>query len=143
ADVNLSNDMPGSGASCITSSGTSVYIAWVEFVGGSNEIFFKRSANSGINWSVNIQLTSSAGASQYPCIFSSGSYVHVVWHDDRDGNDEIYYKRSTDYGLTWSADTRLTNDGGNSRYASVSSVEPYVHVVWYDDRDYNSEIYYK
>ena len=46
-DVNLSNDMPGSGASCITSSGSNVYAAWIEFVGGSDEIFFKRSANSG------------------------------------------------------------------------------------------------
>ena len=31
----------------------------------------------------------------------SGDTVHVVWQDNRDGNDEIYYKRSIDGGLTW------------------------------------------
>jgi hypothetical protein len=39
----------------------------------------------------------------------SGSSIHLVWRDDRDGNQEIYYIRSADGGLTWGADTRLTD----------------------------------
>ncbi len=45
-----------------------------------------------------------------PVIAINGSVVHVVWSDERDGNYEIYYKRSTDGGVSWGADTRLTNN---------------------------------
>jgi hypothetical protein len=67
----------------------------------------------------------------------------VVWIDSRDGNYEIYYKRSTDAGATWSSDTRLTNAPLNSWWASISAADSVVHVLWTDYRDGNYEIYYK
>ena len=69
--------------------------------------------------------------------------MHVVWYDNRDGNNEIYYKRSTDAGINWGADTRLTNNTAYSEYPSVAVSGSVVHVVWNDYRDGNSEIYYK
>ncbi len=33
-------------------------------------------------------------SSQQPSVAVSGSMVHLVWYDDRDGNFEIYYKRN-------------------------------------------------
>ena len=73
--------------------------------------------------------------------------MHVVWHDDRDGNDEIYYKLSLDGGVSWGSDIRLTSDPGLSYSPSVAvSSSPHtadVHVVWEDNGDGNFEIYYK
>jgi hypothetical protein len=66
-----------------------------------------------------------------------------VWQDHRDGNAEVYYKRSTDGGLSWDPDTRLTNNSANSQFASVAVSGAVVHVVWEDGRDGNSEIYYR
>ncbi|MCI0450621.1 MAG: hypothetical protein L0Y79_12715, partial [Chlorobi bacterium] len=40
-------------------------------------------------------------------ISSNGNMVHVVWWDWRDENSEIYYKRSTNNGISWGADSRL------------------------------------
>jgi hypothetical protein len=74
---------------------------------------------------------------------SAGPNVHVVWEDTRDGNDEIYYKRSTNNGTTWSTDTALTNDTARSWYPSLAISDTIVHVVWSDRRDRNYEIYYK
>ncbi len=37
---------------------------------------------------------------------TSNDNVHVVWHDFRQGNWEIYYKRASDRGTTWSGDIR-------------------------------------
>jgi hypothetical protein len=56
---------------------------------------------------------------------------------------EIYYKRSSDDGLSWSSDVRLTNNSDTSKCPSVAVLGPIVHVVWYDHRDGNDEIYYK
>ncbi len=69
--------------------------------------------------------------------------MHTVWVDDRDGDNEVYYKRSTNGGISWEADTRLTNNSTNSQYPSVAVSGSAVHVVWNDDRDGNVEIYYK
>ena len=51
---------------------------------------------------------------------SLGLYVHAAWHDNRDGNNEIYYKRSTDNGVNWDDVTRLTSDAGSSAGPSVT-----------------------
>jgi len=70
--------------------------------------------------------------------------VHVVWRDSRDGNYEIYYKRSTDEGLTWSQDIRLTSDPAWSYRPSLDIADQMVHVVWIDQRDHSLyEVYYK
>ena len=56
------------------------------------------------------------------CVASNGNVVHIVWYDDRHGgyhNYEIYYKRSTDGGVKWGADKRLTNNTAISRYPSM------------------------
>jgi hypothetical protein len=72
---------------------------------------------------------------------SSGD-VHVVWADDRHGQNEIYYKRFG--GSGWSEDERLTNAAGNSLQAGLAiDGSDNLHVVWTDYRDGNGEIYYK
>ena len=69
--------------------------------------------------------------------------LHVIWTDYRDGNREIYYKRSTDEGTTWEADLRLTSDPAGSSTPSVAVSGIIVHVLWADLRPGNSEIFYK
>jgi hypothetical protein len=66
-----------------------------------------------------------------------------VWEDYRDGS-EIYYKYSSDGGLNWVEDIRLTDAGSFSMYPSVSVSDSVVHVLWEDFRDgAGAEIYYK
>ncbi|MCE1164763.1 MAG: T9SS type A sorting domain-containing protein [Bacteroidetes bacterium] len=98
-------------------------------------------------WQPDVRLTNSAGVSELSdnnarCIASYSNFVHVVWSDFRDGNFEIYYKRSTDGGISWGADTRMTNDPAASRCPSIAVRDSIVHVVWHDER-FNREIYYK
>jgi len=77
------------------------------------------------------------------CVASSGANVHVVWHDGRDGNNEIYYKRSTDNGESWDAETAITADPSWSERPSVAVSGSTVHVVWYDGRLGPPRIFYK
>ncbi len=62
--------------------------------------------------------------------------------DYRDGNEEIYYKLSTDGGTKWGADIRLTNNTVR-QFPSVAVSGSQINVVWMDYRDGNEEIYYK
>ena len=143
ADIRLTNDPANSQYPSVTVTGSAVHVAWQDFRDGNWEIYYKRSQDEGSNWGADLQLTNAPALSTFPSVTVSGSIVHVVWYDLRDGNYEIYHKRSTDGGTSWDSDTRLTNDDALSGYPSVSVSGSTVHVVWHDDRDLSWDIYYK
>jgi hypothetical protein len=147
-DVRLTNDPANSYTSpnnawCMAVAGNTVHVVWEDNRDGNYEIYYKRSIDGGVSWGADTRLTNDSAASQFLSVSVSGSAVHIVWHDNRDGNNEIYYKRSTDDGVSWGADTRLTNNSGDSQFPSASVSDSSVHVVWNDLRDGNSEIYSK
>jgi hypothetical protein len=128
---------------CIIASGSNVYIVWFDYRNGNSEIYYKSSTNYGINWGTDKRLTNNSGSSEDPSITKSGSDIHIAWNDDRDGNREIYYKHSTDGGVNWGTDVRLSNDTTNSYLPCISVSGSIVHVVWEDKRNGNWEIYYR
>jgi len=64
-------------------------------------------------------------------VAADGNDVHVVWQDDNFGNEEIFYKRSTDRGVSWSFQ-RLSSNSGESTWPAVSASGSDVQVVWQD-----------
>jgi hypothetical protein len=143
ADTRLTNNSFSSSAPAVSASGQVVHIAWVDDRDGNDEIYYKRSTDDGVTWGPDTRLTDSTGTSENPCVSASGQNVHIVWQDNRDGNFEIYYKQSTDGGVSWGADTRLTNNSSYSSPPSIAVSGSILHVVWADNRDANIEIYYK
>jgi hypothetical protein len=144
ADSRLTNNSAASEYPSVSVFGSVVHVVWNEYRDGTyGEIYYKRSTDAGINWGADIRLTNNTAVSQYPSLSVYASFVHVVWQEGRDGNLEIYYKRSTDGGISWGADTRLTNNSALSFSASVSVSGSDVNVVWNDNRDGNYEIYFK
>ncbi|HDT11228.1 MAG TPA: hypothetical protein ENN58_00670 [bacterium] len=91
------------------------------------------------------RLTWNSGSSQYPAIaVDSNNHIHVVWQDWTPGNQEIFYKKSTDSGANWSSQTRLTWNSGNSAYPAIAvGSDNHIHVVWHDFTPGNWEIFYK
>jgi len=128
---------------CVSVLGANVHAVWGDSVDGNFEVYYRRSTDSGVTWSGTTRLTYNLSPSIGPSIFASGNNAHVVWMDSLDGNWEIYYKFSSDGGVTWSGDTRLTNDLNSSWLPAISTSGTDVHVVWTDDRNGNLEIYYK
>ncbi len=142
-DTRLTNASSASYYAAISVSDSNVHVVWYDYRDGNFEIYYKNSTDNGFSWNADTRLTNNISISENPTIVCSGSYVHVTWFDERDGNCEIYHKRSMDNGVTWGADTRLTNDAANSYYTSLATAGNDVHLVWYDNRDGNYEIYYK
>jgi hypothetical protein len=145
ADTRLTtNSSYNSYSSSVAVSGLVVNVVWNgNLYSNRDEIYYKRSTNGGVNWGADIRLTNDTSGQYVPSVAVSGSVVHLVWLDGRNGNYEIYYKRSTDGGISWGTDTRLTNNSAESWYPSVAVSGSVVHVVWQDKRDGNWEIYYK
>jgi hypothetical protein len=108
------------------------------------EIYFKRSRDGGTTWDLDTRLTFTPEISWFPCLAVSGSNLHVVWNDWRDGNAEVYYKRSTDGGTTWTPDTNLTQNTSWSGSPTIAVSGSNVHLIFVDERfGYpNNELFY-
>jgi BNR repeat-like domain len=119
-----------------------LYVAWSEYIPGNSELYGKKSEDGGDTWSGK-RVTFTAGYSTFPDMVtdSSGS-LHIVWAESTPGNYEIYYKKTTDGGDTWST-KRLTFTVGYSTFPDIAvDSSGNAHVVWHDDTPGNYEIYY-
>jgi Neuraminidase (sialidase) len=89
------------------------------------------------------RLTRTVQDSRGPAIAVSGNIIHVVWAKDTPGNIDIYYRRSTDNGVTWGKTKRLTKNEGLSLDVDMAASGSDIHVVWKDNTPGNAEIFYK
>jgi hypothetical protein len=131
----------------VDSSGN-VHVVWYDNTPGNYEIYYRMSTDKGSTWMTTQRLTRNSGASEFPAIaVDSYGSVHVAWYDNTPGANvgDIFYKKSTDGGLTWMTSKRLTWDPyGDSEMPAVAlDSSGNVHVVWYDDTPGNYEIYYR
>ncbi len=95
-------------------------------------------ANVYAQWSVDRRLTYREGASLDPKAACSGNTIHLVWWEhywvNSDIREELFYKRSTDGGVTWGADVLLSIENDDSSVQpSVGVNGNLVHVVWKEE----------
>ncbi len=135
----LTNDSVLSFVSSICCVDSFVHIVYL----ASDMICYNRSSDYGVSWDIDNFGITDISAPRSPSICCIDSFVHVIWVDGRDGNPEIYYNRSSNYGVSWDFDFRLTNDLAGSESPSICCMDSAVNVVWVDERDGNPEIYYK
>lgn len=126
-------------------SGGNAHVIWADKTPGNFEIFYKRSTNNYLNWGVITRLTWNNGLSDLPSLYiDSSDIMHLVWEDLSPGNREIFYKRSTNHGTTWSAPERLTWNNGNSFQSCIAAnTGSELYLVWRDYSPGNGEIYFK
>jgi len=100
---------------------------------------------SAQTWQKAKRISWNIGSSFTPTIaVDSSNRIHVFWLDSTPGNDEIYYRKSTNKGVSWGTTQRLTWSSDHSGYprAAFDSNE-HIHLVWHDETPGNFEAYYK
>jgi len=138
-DTRISNNVYSSENPSISVSGSVVHVVWDD-IDAECFISYNRSTDGGTSWGTDTRLANVLTYAWGTSVSASGSEVHIVWTDNRDGGFGIYYKRSTDGGVSWGADTRLT---AGSWGASVSASGLLVHVIWLDGRNGYQNVSYK
>lgn len=98
-------------------------------------------------WQPEIRLTNDSSSSYLSrnnarCIVVDNSIINIVWTDGRDGRSQIYHKRSTDAGISWGNDNRLSNGPSESFDPSIAIDGQNLHVVWDDWRN-QAQVFYK
>jgi hypothetical protein len=124
-------------------SSENVHVVWQDDTSANKEIYYKKGSSGGSSWTFQ-RLTWTSGESSHPSIaIDSNNHIFVVYEDDTPGNIEIYLKKSTNGGTTWSTQ-RLTWNSGNSGYPCIAvDSSDNVCLVWHDSSQYNNEIFFK
>lgn len=125
-----------------------IHMVWEEDISGHDEIFYKKSTDGGVTWSVPKRLTWMPLNSWDPDIVIDLLYnIHIVWVDYASSYANIYYKKSTDVGETWSSPKRLTWTMGNTFDPEiVADRNGVIYIFWPKNNtpsDPNYDIYYK
>jgi hypothetical protein len=136
--------MPGAdigGFPVIVWTGSEYGVAWVNAVGGQDEIFFTRVSAAGSEIGTDVRVTDAAGASTRPRLAWSGTEFGLAWQDARDGNEEIYFQRIAADGMLAGGAVRVTDAAGASTHPDIAYSGAGYTLVWSDARDGNTEIY--
>ena len=85
----------------------------------------------------------SARSDQAVSAVDSQGRLHVVWVDNRAGNDEIFYTLMSPAGMVLVDDTRLTHDTAQSKRPAIAvdSLNR-AHIAWHDRRTGTPEVFY-
>lgn len=111
-----------------------IYLVWEDDTSSNAAISFARSLDHGQTFAAPKTLSSGNGRCTNPQINSdlSGN-LNVVWENDSPGNFEIFFSRSTDAGLNFSAPLNVSNRSGSSTAPMVASDSSGgINVIWLD-----------
>jgi len=121
-----------------------VHVVWKEVQQNYTEIYYTRSLNYGQTWDAIQQLTfnNTITTNIYDVkIAVQHSMVYVIWKDYRTGSSEVFLKKSTDSGETWSDNIRITTDYTPSYHPAITTSPSMTWIVW-DDWGERADICY-
>lgn len=146
--ANISESSGVQGSCPVAGKNGLVYVFWQ----GSGVIEVAKSTNGGGSWGARqtVATISEIGGTSFrrnsfPTAAMDNStgtyagYVYAAWADDRNGDPDIYFTRSTDGGATWSTPLRVNDDAaGNGRdqffpWMAVDA-KGNIHLMWHDRR---------
>lgn len=107
--------------------------------GEPNALRASRSADDGRTWEHATIVTAGDASEPIPAYDHDEQRYHVVWHDNTNGDLDVFYATSRD-AVTWSEPHRLNDDALGNRvgqyYPQISlGPDRRVDIAWYDYRD--------
>ncbi|OGL44310.1 MAG: hypothetical protein A2161_22560 [Candidatus Schekmanbacteria bacterium RBG_13_48_7] len=138
----------------------SIYMAFMDWATFDTDIYFTKSSDRGNSWSSPVRINDDPVGNHcdqfHPWLFvDNNGEITVIWLDRR--NDpanmlmDCYMTRSTDGGLTWCPNKRLTSVSSNptagskagllGEYIGLSGTAGRVNPLWTDTREGNQDAY--
>ncbi len=121
-----------------------VYLAFAGWGGTTTQtdVFFTKSTNGGRTWTAPVRVNNDAGAatqSDPSLTLDDLNNIYIAWTDTRNGNNDVFFAKSTDGGLSFSANVRVNDVTTFFQQEPDLAVDPVnrdlVHVAWSDNRN--------
>jgi len=143
-DIRITNKSGDAGSTNLAWTGSEFGLSWCDDRDGNREIYFLRLSSSGAEIGSETRITFDSAESVETALSWTGSEFGLVWRDNREGNNEIYFTRLSASGVKLDPDLRITSNAAeslNPRCGLVWTGSEF-GVSWDDDRDGNREIYF-
>jgi hypothetical protein len=94
--------------------------------GANNRVFTRRSTDGGSTWSARTEVGTAAANGSFPAIAAraTGDF-RITYMDNSSGAWNVWYRASTDGGVTWSAPLRISDATSGASYKSASGFTSY------------------
>jgi hypothetical protein len=138
-----------------TDSDETVYIAYSAGTAENKNIYLISSDDGGNTWNPSVRVNDPVDSSNYlrmvEMYIGINDTIHIAWLDTRLGEYNIYYSYSTDGGLTFSPDERISEVGFSFNFERPGDyfcmrqdpVTGDMCIVWTDARNgINNDIYF-
>ena len=135
---------PDEGAEpAIAWSGTAALIAWQDSRGTDKEIYYRLLNAQGEKIGGEIALTSDDGLkSEKASVAWTGQEFVIAWHDDRNGNRDVFAAVVSEAGLKVGQDIAVSTDLGEDKDPWIVAAGGKVGVAWESNRHGAAEVYF-
>jgi hypothetical protein len=138
----------------VAASGSNVYVSLNTVAEGepkNSVVFFRRSTDNGKTWEDRQAISTAprrgGGRAEDPAIAADGPNVQLVWNDNRDAAPgkgmAVYFRRSTDRGATWGAETALTQAPEYTYCPSIHLTGLHADVVYADRKNGYFDVFHR
>jgi len=94
--------------------------------GANNRVWTRRSTDGGLTWSARTEVGTASANGSFPAIASraTGDF-RLTYMDNSTGAWNVWYRASTDGGVTWSAPLRISDATSGASYKTASGFTSY------------------
>jgi hypothetical protein len=120
------------------------YVVWSAGEEEDRYILFARSTDDGKSFSSPLSLSGSSRSNVFnPEVSSSGNNIYVVWQgQSATGNQDIFLRKSSNYGASFSGAENISSDPGGSGNPDIVAVGNDTHITWEGTTPGNNFVFY-
>lgn len=122
-----------------------IYVIFTDYnryhLGDEGDVCAARSIDGGISFEVPVKVDDTGGITTQTWssidVNPISGDVCVTFNDSRDGNKDIFFAKSSDYGVTYSTNVKVNDVSTNDQEESTIKIDSsgVIYVVWKDWRD--------
>jgi hypothetical protein len=122
---------------------STVFVTWSQDVEMGSDIYFSKSENHGLNFTMPKNISKSPERSYDSGIESLEDNIYTIWKEDHNNQTNIYFSKSDDYGDTFDTPINLSLGKNSSiiRDSQIKALENFVFVVFSAEVNQNNDVF--
>lgn len=127
----------------IVATGDTIHVVWIDDTPGYFAIFYRRSTDGGKTFDPVQILSMNPSNSDTPQLAAIGSNVYVVWQDAGPSSTDIFYRRSTNGGVSFDPVQNLSTSTTFALWPQLAIAGNSLFIAWSDGLPGSTDVYFR